>query len=75
MGRMKNVFMQMQEEAPDADPAEYLKQYTESLRTTDILCPNCTKHMLIQESAVDLFCKGCAEKYTKTGDKQVKYKQ
>ena len=74
MGRMKEVFMQMQEEAPDTNPAEYLKQYAEKLCTTEILCPNCTKQMLIEESAINLFCKGCREQFTKTGNNRVKFK-
>ena len=44
------------------------------MERTHILCPECFKKKLLEETKVDLYCDGCGTKFTLVGENTVKYK-
>lgn len=68
MGRMKEVFMKMQEENFHGDPSEYLKQYAEDLKEQEykefmkdkdaFVCPNCAEAGVIPKDS-NYGCTNC----------------
>jgi len=67
MGRMKEIFMQMQEEQYDGCPRAYVQAYAASIQNKDtyvqIPCPNCNKSKLLYNSPTDVNCQDCGQKF------------
>jgi len=79
MGRMKQVFIKMQEENYKGDPQEYVKRYAEELIYSrymadkdPFLCPNCLTTGLIA-SVSDLECPGCGYEFIQV-DGSIRFK-
>jgi ribosomal protein L37AE/L43A len=43
------------------------------MKRTEILCPNCMKRKVLQETATKCYCDGCGQQYLLTGPNQLKY--
>lgn len=67
MGRMKNLFMEMQEQNSLNIEQEYGFD-------SGILCPNCMKNNLLEYSAEDLYCKSCAYDFIRINKTTVRFK-
>jgi ribosomal protein S27AE len=78
MGKMKELYIKMLEERYTGDPSEYLKDYAnkiyEGFSLTNILCPNCMKEKLAQDSETDLTCFKCGYDFIKINENSVKFK-
>lgn len=68
MGRMKELFMELEEK-------QEFEQHLEESSVFDsgILCPNCMKTNLSSQSFVDLYCTGCGQEFVKV-EKSVRFK-
>ncbi len=78
MGKMKELYIQMQEEEYEGNPSEYIAEHinriNEGFSATNILCPNCVKEKLAQDSETDLKCFKCGYDFIKIDEKTVKFK-
>ena len=67
MGRMKDLFIQMQEEQYQGNPAEYLKEHAsrmyEGMSPSNFLCPNCMKEHLAYTGDHELTCIKCGQDF------------
>ena len=64
MGRIKELFIQMQQEDYNGNPDAYMKKYVEELENAEvkeqIACPNCFKHSLVPTEEENILeCKDC----------------
>ena len=78
MGKMKELYIKMLEENYTEDPSEYIKNHAnkiyEGFSTTNILCPNCMKEKLAQDSETDLTCFKCGHDFIKINKNSVRFK-
>ena len=85
MGRMKEVFIQMQEENYHGDPQEYLRMYAAQKQKREIeeqleyerdkdpvLCPNCLTDGLLAKDD-DLECPTCGYEFVQI-DNTIRFK-
>lgn len=68
MGKMKEVFMEIQERE---EAQENLEQA--SVFDSGILCPNCLESNLIEYSQEDLYCEMCGQDFIKV-ENSVRFK-
>ena len=76
MGRMKDMYIDMLNAGWEGPPNEYLEKHLreENAKKSEILCPNCMKEKLIQESKEDLSCINCGYDFIKINNNTVRFK-
>lgn len=60
MGKMKEIFMEIQEQEAEQEKIEQA-----SVFDSGIMCPNCFKTNLIEFSQHDLYCESCGQEFIK----------
>lgn len=72
MGKMKELFMKMQEENYQGNPEEFLSANALEL-STKILCPNCCQAHL-KEKKEDLYCYKCGYEFVLVDENTIRFK-
>lgn len=80
MGRMKEVFMKMQEEEWSGSSSDYIKYYvSKHIDNKDIYipqpCPNCNNNKLLFNKLDDIQCQhnGCGQKFVMVDMNTLRY--
>jgi predicted RNA-binding Zn-ribbon protein involved in translation (DUF1610 family) len=68
MGKMKELFIELQEQEPQNIPVE------EPVYATDVPCPNCLKSNLTQISAVDYVCDKCGYDFIEVSKNRFRFR-
>tara|TARA_R100001463_G_scaffold91025_3_gene145717 strand:- start:8337 stop:8576 length:240 start_codon:yes stop_codon:yes gene_type:complete len=79
MGRIKEVFIQMQAEDYQGDPDAYMKKYVEELKNAEekeqIACPNCFKHSLISTEKENILeCQDCGYDFIRIDNTTLRFR-
>ena len=72
MGRMKELFMKMQEENYQGHPEEFIANYSKELSTKHT-CPNCSQAHL-REKNDDLYCYKCGYEFVLVDENTIRFK-